>query len=186
MRGCDTRNILAGSKRCIGVMLLILSLLSLLPTLGETEEDPGRSPKKPRFEVTPQVLQDNVTGLMWTVNADIADRTFSWDGAQDYLIRMNIDRYAGYRNWRMPSLEELETVIAQVRTMGFDGMSPERSVAAGFRQLGVMNMQSDGYWTSTTNMYYSAEAWYVNMTGGSCAVGDKTLYFALWPVRPFR
>ncbi len=186
MTGCDTRSILAESKKCVGVMLLILFLLSLLPALGETEEDPGRSPKRSRFETTSQVFQDNVTGLMWTVNADIAGRTFSWDDAQDYLVRMNIDRYAGYRNWRLPTLDELETIIAQVRILGFDGVAPGRSVVTGFERLGVRNMQSDGYWTATTNVYYSAEAWYMNMTTGSCAVGDKSLYFSIWPVRSFR
>ncbi len=186
MRGPDTRKILSEIKHCIGVMVVILSLLSVLPTLGETEENADSKPKKPRFEATPFVLQDNTTGLMWTVNADIAGQTFCWDGAQDYLIRMNIDRYAGYRNWRMPSMEEMETIITQIKIMGFDGMSPEKSIAAGFQRMGIRNMQSDGYWTSTTNIYYSAEAWYVTMTSGSCAVGDKSLYFSLWPVRTFR
>ncbi len=186
MRGRESRNILAKSRLCIGLMLLLLSLLSLLPTLGETEENPGKNPKRPRFEITSQVLQDNTTGLMWTVNADVAERTCSWEGAQDYVVRMNIDRYAGYGNWRMPSLEELETVIEQIKKMGFDGISPERNVAAGLERLGVRNVQPDVYWSSTTNIYYSAEAWYLNLMNGSCAVGDKTLYFSLWPVRSFK
>ncbi len=176
----------AGWRSTAGVMLLVLALLSLMPTLGESEDDAKSKPKKPRFEVSSFVLQDNRTGLMWTVNADLAERTFCWEDAQDYLLGMNRGRYAGYSGWRMPSLEELETLVEQVKLMGFDGITPEKSVSAGLRNIGIRNVQSDGYWTSTTNIYYSAEAWCVSMMSGSAVPRDKALYFSLWPVRSTR
>lgn len=183
MHGPTARDILGGSRHCIAVMLLILALLSMLPSLGETEEN---TEKKPRFELIASVLHDRKSGLMWTANADLAERTLSWEGAQDYIVRLNMDRHAGYGNWRMPSLEELQTLLEQVKLAGFDGTAPAKTVAAGLLKLGVRNVQNDGYWSSTTNIYYSAEAWYVSMTDGSCAVADKSLYFSLWPVRSLR
>lgn len=156
-----------------------------MPALGETEKSTG-SPKKPRFEVTAVALRDNKAGLMWTLNADIAERTFSWDDAQDFIVRMNMNRYGGYKDWRMPSLDEMQDLIDEVRIRGFDGVSLDKTVAAGLRDLGVRNMRTDSYWTSTTNIYYSAEAWCMSMANGSPSLGDKTLYFSLWPVRSVR
>jgi hypothetical protein len=166
--------------------LQVLALLLMVTTIGTAAENAEQKPKKTRFELASSFLQDNKSGLMWTVNANIAERTFSWEGAQDYLVKMNRDRYAGYRDWRMPTRAELETLIGHVKSMGFDGTAPERAVAAGLQKIGIQNVQPNSYWSSTSSMYNSAEAWQINMVNGACAAYDKALYLFLWPVRSLK
>ena len=151
-----------------------------------SSEEKETKPPKPRFERSELAIRDNKSGLIWLLNANIPERTLSWDGAQDYTEGLNRDKFAGYSDWRVPSLEELETLIAHVKLLGFDGSTPERTVAAGLRSMGIRNVQPDGYWSSTSYFFHSAEAWYVSMTNGAGDLGDKTLYFSIWPVRSVR
>ena len=183
---CNIGSALSGITYRLGIMLLGIVFLAAIPAAGIAEENAAPKPKKPRFELTPVILQDNKTGLMWTVNANIAERTFSWEGARDYLVRMNMDSYAGYGDWRMPSRAELETLIGHVKSMGFDGAAPEKTVAAGLRNIGIENVQPDGYWTATSSIYDSAEAWQISMANGASSMYEKTLYFSLWPVRSLK
>jgi hypothetical protein len=179
----ETKGMIAGRCSSIGIMVFLLVLLVMIPSLRAAEVQPEKTPPQPRFERASLVLKDNKTGLVWPLNADIAGRTFSWGDAQDYVVRLNLEKYAGFSDWRVPSLEEIESLIEHVRTTGFMGGNSEGTVASRLQEMGVQNVQSEGYWTSTTNIYYSAEAWYVAMTNGTGSVGDKALYFSLWPVR---
>jgi hypothetical protein len=152
-----------------------------------SQEVKDQTPKKPRFEKSELTLKDNKTGLTWTLNANVSERQFSWSGTVDALDRIvNKERFAGFRDWRVPTKEELLTLIELAKSQGFDGKSPERSLIAVLTSLGFQNIQGDAYWTSSENRYFAAEAWVVDMTDGMAAMADKTLYFNLWPVRSAR
>lgn len=76
------------------------------------------------FVVEDQVVSDRTTGLMWQrcfVGRSGADcqegelLALSWPGALRYVERLNRDSgFAGYRNWRLPTIKELAT-IAEVQ-----------------------------------------------------------------------
>ncbi len=185
MRHSEIRSALPGIMHCLGITVVVLALLTPFPTLAESGSSAESSPPKPVFEVVSSALQDNLSGLMWTLNADIAGRTLSWEDAREYIARMNMDGYAGHKDWCLPSREDLKALIDHVKSQGFDGSTPERTVAAGFQGIGVNNAQQS-YWSSTTDIYQSSKAWNVSMLDGSQDVGDKTLYHSLWPVRSCR
>ncbi len=186
MRHSEIRSALPGIMLCFGITAVVLALLIPFPSLAASAGNGGNGeskPPKPVFEVVSLVLKDNVSGLMWTLNADIAGCPLSWGNAREYVVRMNMDGYAGHNDWCLPSREDLKALIDHVKSQGFDGSSPEKTVAAGLQGIGVNNAQQS-YWSSTTDIYQSSKAWNVSIIDGSQSVGDKTLYFSLWPVRP--
>jgi hypothetical protein len=169
-------------------MILIMTFILLVPgNMVLSQEVKDQKPKKPRFEKTELTLMDNKTGLIWPLNANLADRQFSWSGTFDVLDRIvNKERFAGFRDWRVPTKEELLTLVELAKSQGFDDKSPERSLIAVLTSLGFQNIQGDAYWSSSENRYFTAEAWVVDLTDGMAAIADKTLYFNLWPVRSAR
>ena len=55
-------------------------------------------------------VTDNETKLMWN-QIDAYQDTSKWSNwfmAEDYIKSLNIKKFAGYINWRMPTLEEAE------------------------------------------------------------------------------
>ncbi len=171
----------------IATILVMTFILLVLGSAVLSQEMKDQKLKKPRFERSDLTLTDNKTGLAWTLNANLAERQFSWNGAFDDLERtVNKDRYAGSGDWRVPTREELMTLVELAKSQGFDGKSPERSLIAVLTSLGFQNVQDDAYWSSSENRTYAAEAWVVDMTDGTAAIAAKTLYFNLWPVRSTR
>ncbi len=53
------------------------------------------------------VVQDNLTGLMWARNANL-DGTKDWPSAIDYCEALN---HGGYTDWRLPNVRELHSLI---------------------------------------------------------------------------
>lgn len=59
-----------------------------------------------------QTVTDTRSGLMWQKN-DSYLRThhwLSWDEAADYIRTLNREAFAGFIDWRLPTLEELKTL----------------------------------------------------------------------------
>lgn len=184
MCGLYTKNFLfkLSDRLPVLVYCCIFILMWHSQTLGQ-EPLKENKPKKPRFEISGLTLTDNVSGLMWLLNGNQPHRAFSWDDAFTYIEQCNQERFAGYRDWRVPSRTELETLVDYVRGLGFDGSVPEKTVASGLRSIGLANIHDDGYWSSTVNLYYAAEAWFVNMQNGSADTANKNIYYFVLPVR---
>lgn len=177
-----------GSYRpVIAIAFIIMAVIVAAPGSAVlSQEVKDQKPKKPRFEKQELTLTDNVAGLMWTVSGYPGGQQLSWNNAFAYIDKMNREKYAGYRNWRMPSKEELMTLVASVKGQGFDGSMPDKTVATGLSRLGFQQVQEGGYWSSTEYFYFEANAWIVDMTAGSVSAGEKTLYYSIWPVRSAR
>jgi hypothetical protein len=54
------------------------------------------------------VVTDNLYGFMWQDSDDIGDETYTWTEAVTYCDNLV---YAGYSDWRLPSISEIETAI---------------------------------------------------------------------------
>jgi len=166
-------------------LVILFCMLCVLTGLGSSfvaaEKQEGK-PKKPRFELSEKTLVDSKTKLMWPLNGHLAERTVSWNGAYEFIDAMNKIRYGSHKNWRLPTREELETLVGYVQEQGF-GSDPVRTVAAGLHALGMKDIKDDDYWTSTEHIYNSGEAWFVNLKHGRAGTGMKTLYFSILPVR---
>jgi hypothetical protein len=59
------------------------------------------------------VVVDHASGLMWHRSGSLSEMS-DWDDARGYLDRLNEQRYAGFSDWRLPTLEELATIIEPV------------------------------------------------------------------------
>ena len=112
------------------------------------------------------MVTDNLTGLMWTKNADHGSEL--WDGAIDYC---NGYSSANYADWRLPNINELKSII--------DTTQAWPALPAGHPFDDVLNA---GYWSSTT--YTTNSAWYVILNSGLVGIDNKDspgIY--VWPVR---
>jgi hypothetical protein len=120
---------------------------------------------------------DNLTGLMWTKNANLPNGYMNWQQALNYVAGMNAGTYPnyGYHDWRLPNRKELFSLIDHSR------YNPALPADHPFT-----NVQAYYYWSSTTVAGYPAFAWIVGMRSGDVSNGGKYYYDGngyVWPVR---
>ena len=165
------------------VTLLCCCSIWAAASIASDKDDATTKPKKPRFEQTGQLIKDNRTGLLWPANGNLSAESYSWNGAFEYISVLNKERFAGSGEWRLPTKEEFQGLIEYAKSMGYDGSGPDKSIAAGLRTSGFSNIRDAEYWSSTTNMYNAAEAWFISLVNGAAGTGSKDLYLPVWPVR---
>jgi hypothetical protein len=57
-----------------------------------------------------EVVMDSATGLMWhRAGSDSYYQT--WDEAMQWVIDLNLQKYAGYDDWRIPTVEEATSLL---------------------------------------------------------------------------
>jgi len=61
-------------------------------------------------------ITDRATGLMWQKSG--SSRTKRWKQAQIYIKRLNKDQFAGYSDWRLPTIEELASLVEREKVNG--------------------------------------------------------------------
>lgn len=136
----------------------------------------GASWPDPRF--TPgtgteaQCITDNLTGLMWPKNGNLALGT--WNEAIDYANNFSL---CGHSDWRLPNVNELNSLI----------QASEPDNGHWLMLQGFTDVQLYHYWSSTSTTD-PGQAWIVNMYGhvenrASVDFDFKDLYYYLWPVR---
>jgi hypothetical protein len=155
-----------------------------LPKTGQTTSyypgDDGDLEKgvnwpNPRFTVNADCVTDNLTGLIWSKNANLPTGTKTWQQALDYIAYMNSSSgLCGYHDWRLPNRQEL-------RSLG--DYSKYNYNLPPFN-----NVQISYYWSSTTDEYYTERAWAVDMWDYTIYNLDKSTAnaywnFYVWPVR---
>ena len=128
----------------------------------------------PRFTPSGDCLTDNLTGLMWAKNGNLPNGTKTWQGSLDYVASMNSGSgLCGHKDWRLPNVNELESLIN----------SGEANTANWLNSQGF-SMQSNYYWSSTTDAFHTINAWLVSMWDGCVDDDSKSDGFVyVWPVR---
>jgi hypothetical protein len=138
----------------------------------DAEFKKGISWPVPRFEQKEETVLDNLTGLIWTQDANLAEFPVDWQKALNYAAEMNHKNAFGYSDWRLPNRCELRSLMShQTRRPALPENHPFQNVFSGW------------YWTSTTAAINTAYAWYIHMEGARMFYGNKRQYFLLWPVR---
>ena len=130
----------------------------------------GVAAPTPRFSLdgTGNCQVDNLTGLMWTRNANLpASQT--WQLALDFANGLSL---CGFTDWRLPNRKELRTLANYGATDN----------ATALVALGFNNVQASNYWSSTSVAGSPDRAWFVNMSG-FVSVSFKTNVGFVWPVR---
>jgi hypothetical protein len=81
-------------------------------TESYTDYDDGyyQAGAKPSFtrDETLEIVTDNLHGLMWQDNDAVGTAVYTWQDATSYCENLDL---AGYNDWRLPSMEELESLI---------------------------------------------------------------------------
>jgi len=132
---------------CLALFVLINLGFILTVHEGKTQN--------PRFTVSGDCVNDNLTGLMWAKNGNLPNGPRNWQGALDYVASINSSSgLCGYKDWRLPNMNELESLIN----------ASEDDRATWLNTQGFSNVQSEYYWSSSeyaanTDLY----AWAVPM-----------------------
>jgi hypothetical protein len=62
------------------------------------------------YEAYEQVVVDCATGLMWQRSGSEAEE-WDWQTAPNYVRRINAEKFAGFSDWRLPTIEELSSLL---------------------------------------------------------------------------
>jgi len=131
----------------------------------------------PRFtDNSNGTVTDNLTGLIWLKNADCF-------GSQTWANALNAANALAHGScsltdgsvagdWHIPNIKELQSLI------DFGQLFPALPPGHLF-----LNVQSDDYWSSTSDALSPTLAWIVYLpAGGAVAVGKENFH-SVWPVR---
>ena len=98
-----------------------------------------------------KILTDPVALRMWQDDEKAAKKRLSWSEAKAFCKR---SEHAGYKNWYLPSMRELEEIVEYTRH------TP--AIKEGF-----VHTANYYYWSSSVYAKNTASAWTVNFTLGS-------------------
>ena len=126
-------------------------------------------------------ITDKLTGLIWTQSAYAPGPAVcspgmnkTWQEALDYVKCLNTNKYLTYSDWRLPTINDLESLVTQGTT----------NSATWLKNANFTSIQPVDYWTSTSMANYLSFAWAIKLTTNTIEGGDKTYStFAVWPVR---
>ena len=103
------------------------------------------------------VVLDNNTGLMW--QQTIPTGSYKWADADSYCNSLS---YAGYSDWRLPTPQELLTIV--------DNSRYNPAIDTTY----FPNTPSSYFWSSSTYVYSTDYAWRVGFDYGYVHNDDKT------------
>lgn len=132
----------------------------------------GRPWPAPRFVVQGETVADRLTGLSWSRDANPLGFPLAWPEALAAVQELNVSRYAGHADWRLPNRRELGSL------MSFAAKKPALPAGHPFQ-----NVFLGWYWSSTSAAIDPAYAWYVHLEGARMFYGRKDQYYLVWPVR---
>jgi len=120
-------------------------------------------------------VTDNLTGLMWTKNANLTGGGIQWPSAMNYVVGMNAGIYQnfGYTDWRLPNINEIESLIN----------AEESNSNIWLNSNGFNNVMLGNYWSSTTVDYYTENEWNVDFEVGLVDGESHLATYGMWPVR---
>jgi hypothetical protein len=145
-------------------------------------------------------ITDNLTGLMWEekTNKDgmrnpadphDADNKYSFsssllgnpDGTAytDLLATLNAANFAGHNDWRLPSLVELQTILASPSKCSVGPPCVDDVFNSGTNSETL----SGYYWSSTLFAPSPGFAWFVSFSSGDANLSSATFEYAVRAVR---
>jgi hypothetical protein len=125
----------------------------------------------PRFQSAGGAILDRLTRLVWTRNADLAGRWTTWNEAFDVLAELNAERLGGKASWRLPTINELESLVDASRH------TPALPLDHPFECV------QEAYWSSTSSGFEPDWCMALYMDKGAVGVGQKkNENFSVWAV----
>jgi len=106
------------------------------------------------------------TGLMWQKDTD--PDIYEWQDALSYCENLTL---AGYDDWRLPNVNELQSLV------DYERYDPTINTTY------FPNTLSSFYWSSTTYAYDPSYAWYVRFNDGYVLDCSKSYFYYVRAVR---
>jgi hypothetical protein len=119
-----------------------------------------------------KVVIDNATGLMWHQNG--SDKSINYKKAKKWLRKLNRKGYAGYKDWRLPTLEEATSLLESSKKNGDLYIDP------------IFSNNQRYIWTGDNKKNGSEAAWYVGFDIGDVIWGSIGSSYYVRPVRSGR
>ena len=116
-----------------------------------------------------KVVVDNATGLMWLHGG--SDNHLKWEKIQEWVMGLNMSGYAGYHDWRLPTVEEAFSLV-------------EPSKRNGLYIDPVFSRKHRGVWTGDV-LDGGVPAWSVGFHSGSIS-WSPAIFGIVAYVRPVR
>jgi len=122
-------------------------------------------------------IQDIKTGLMWVKNphTDLPEKfkgEMTWQDAKEACEELD---FAGYDDWRLPTVEELRALVDYTK----GGKSGEPAIDTSV----FPDTKCSWYWTSTPTAWCAGSAWIVSFSYGSVGTNAKDSRGCVRPVR---
>lgn len=111
-------------------------------------------------------VTDQATGLMWQQSDDGVERT--WEEALEYSENLAL---AGYSDWRLPDIRELESIVDDTRY--------DPAIDTNY----FLSAKSSYYWSGSSYACYSDLAWHVYFYYGRVSASSKTYRYYVRCVR---
>ncbi|WPD21581.1 MAG: DUF1566 domain-containing protein [Candidatus Electrothrix scaldis] len=133
-------------------------------------------------------VTDTKTGLMWKrcseglsgVNCEDGEiEKYSWD---DAVQRFKNVEYAGYKDWRLPTIDELKTLVHCSKGQHKDDYCMDGSKVPTINQQAFPNTETF-VWSGSPDAAYSIYAWLVIFGSGSSGSDFRTASYAVRLVR---
>jgi hypothetical protein len=126
-----------------------------------------------RFSPKNRVVEDRLTGAIWTRDANPDGFPQTWHEALAAVAKMRDRRAHGYGDWQLPSRDLLFSLISHQHINPAIGENhPFENIFTGY------------YWTRDSCCRLPDQAWYVHLGGGRVHRGMKQGSYLLWPVCP--
>jgi hypothetical protein len=134
--------------------------------------------------ITGETVIDRLTGLIWTKDANKPGPTACFpgttgdsQGALNYIACLNTNQYLGYSDWRLPNINELESLAT----------ADTQDTVGYLTAQGFVNVQTAmPYWSSTTAAGRTDYAWVIpffSTANGNVVTSSKTNSYSIWPMR---
>ncbi len=114
-----------------------------------------------------KTVTDSTSRRMWQQSG--SPFQLQWHKAWDYIKRLNTERFAGHRGWRLPTIDELITLLRDIPRAGDDCIAP------------IFDQSRIWLWSCDRRSFTAA--WYVSSDMGFVAWQDFTAYFFVRAVR---
>lgn len=113
------------------------------------------------FAMDEDAVTDHVSNLMWQRSGSFFP--MSWDEAHTYVASLNKQEFAGRSDWRLPTVDELSTLIQSAPVM------------ADYCVDSVFDLSQNVLWSADRRSYITA--WYCNAAMGFIGYQDTTCRF---------
>lgn len=159
----------------------LIGLLSLLLILSACTASKSTN----RLLLQEKTIMDVETGVIWMKNANLANKPLPWradDNVYAFIESLNKNLYAGYADWRVPSKDEMRSLLNFAKEQGdYKVEKIETWPYQVLRNLGFQDVKDYGYWTSTRES--NSEIYIADFATGKIVPKPEDKPYYLWPVR---